>query len=106
MGLGQLLGNQGGGAQAPVADQQPVDPAPVQPNAKSGQPKSGQPKSGQAKSGQPNTKPKPVADGAPADAKKGKKRQAAQQDAGAEQNLAPEAAAQQLMQNFLGNYGQ
>jgi AsmA protein len=43
-------------------------------------------------------KQKPVSDAAPAETKKGKKRQAA-----AEPSPAPEAAAQQLMQNFLGN---
>ena len=85
-GLGQLLGNQGGGAQAPVVDQQPVDPAQVQP-----------------KPDQPKAKLKSSADGGAADGKKGKKRQAAQPDAGAGQNLAPEAAAQQLMQTFPGN---
>jgi AsmA protein len=85
-GLGQLLGNQGGGAQAPVVDQQPVDPAQVQP-----------------KPDQPKAKLKSSADGGAADGKKGKKRQAAQPGAGAGQNLAPEAAAQQLMQNFPGN---
>ena len=84
-GLGQLLGNQGGGAQAPVVDQQPVDPAQVQP-----------------KPDQPKAKLKSSADGGAADGKKGKKRQAAQPDAGADQTLAPEAAAQQFMQNFLG----
>jgi len=43
-------------------------------------------------------KQKPLSDAAPAETKKGKKRQAA-----AEPAPAPEAAAQQLMQNFLGN---
>jgi AsmA protein len=84
-GLGQLLGNQGGAAQAPVAHQQPVDPAPVQP-----------------KPDQPKAKQKSSADAGAPDGKKGKKRQTAQPDADADQNLAPEAAAQQLMQNFLG----
>jgi AsmA protein len=41
---------------------------------------------------------KPVSDAAPIETKKGKKQQAA-----AEPGLAPDAAAQQLMQNFLGN---
>jgi AsmA protein len=100
MGLGKLLGNQGGAAPEPVADQppagdtgvadeQPVEPAAVQPN------------SGQPKSGQPKAKQKSSADGGAG--KKGKKRQTVQPDADAGQNLAPEAAAQQLMQNFLGN---
>jgi AsmA protein len=79
-GLGQLLGNQPQADQAPVADQLPAEEAPAQPKAKQ----------------------KPAADSGAADAKKGKKRQAAQQNA-ADPNLAPEAAAQPLMQNFLGN---
>jgi len=85
-GLGQLLGNQGGADQAPVADQQPVDVAPVQPKAKSGQSKA---------------KQKPVADGGVAEGKKGKKRPTAQADA--RPKPAPEEAATQFMQNFLGN---
>ena len=85
-GIGQLLGNQGDADQAPVADQQPVDPAPVQPKAKSGQPKA---------------KQKPVADSGVAEGKKGKKRPTAQADA--RPKPAPEEAATQFMQNFLGN---
>ncbi len=43
-------------------------------------------------------KPKPVSDAAPAETKKSKKRQAA-----AEPSAAPQQAANQLLQNFLGN---
>ena len=42
--------------------------------------------------------PKPVSDAAPPETKKGKKRQAA-----AEPGPAPEQAAKQFLQNFLGN---
>jgi AsmA protein len=83
-GLGQLLGNQTGADQAPVADeQQLVEPVPVQPKAKSGK-----------------AKQKPVADGGAAEGKKGKKRSA---QADARPKPAPEEAAAQFMQNFLGN---
>ncbi len=102
-GLGALLGNQGGAAQAPtteqqpgepapVADQQPADPAPVQPKAKSGK--------GKAKQAAATE------DGVSA-VKKGKKQKAAQADAEGNAQpdpaLAPEAAARQVMQNFIGN---
>jgi AsmA protein len=108
MGLGALIGGQQGGAaqapeaaaepaqsanQAPVADQQqPVDPAPAQPKAKQGQAKE---------------KQGTVSGDAVSTVKKGKKKQQAaassQQKAQQDPALAPEAAARQLMQNFLGN---
>jgi AsmA protein len=82
--------NQPAGAQAPVADQQPADQAPVQPKGKKGQAKV---KQGAASE-----------DGA---SKKGKKKQQAaansQEKTQQDPALAPEAAARQLMQNFLGN---
>jgi AsmA protein len=106
MGLGALIGGQQGAGQAPqaaaqavdqpaavqapVAEQQPADQAPVQPKGKKGQTKV---KQGAASE-----------DGVP---KKGKKKQQAaaisQQKAEQDPALAPEAAARQLMQNFLGN---
>jgi len=82
-GIGQLLGNQGGADQAPIADEQPIDPAPVQPKTKSGK-----------------AKQKPLADGGAAEGKKGKKRSA---QADARSKPGPEEAAAQFMQNFLGN---
>ena len=72
-GLGALLGAQ----QQPADEAEAPAPAPV------------------AKA---KPKQKPVSDVAPAEPKKGKKQQAA-----AEPALAPEAAAQQLMQNVFGN---
>lgn len=107
MGLGALIGGQQRAGQAPVdaaqpaqpaeqasaADQQPTDQAPVQPKGKKGQAK--------AKQGT-------ASDDAVSITKKGKKKQqaaAANSQEKAEQDpaLAPEAAARQFMQNFLGN---
>ena len=73
-GIGALLGGQG----QPSTDEAEA-PAP-QPAAKA------------------KPKPKPVSDAAPSETKKSKKRQAA-----AEPTAAPQEAANQLLQNFLGN---
>ena len=104
VGLGALLGAKGAAGQAlgadlqqpadqaPVAEQQPADPAPAQPKAKSGK--------GKVKQGA-------TAEDDGATAKKGKKQRAPaanpQGDAASDPALAPEAAAKQIMLNFLGN---
>ena len=104
VGLGALLGAKGAAGQAlgadlqqpadqaPVAEQQPADPAPAQPKAKSGK--------GEVKQGA-------TAEDDGATAKKGKKQRAPaanpQGDAASDPALAPEAAAKQIMLNFLGN---
>ncbi|HSB59106.1 MAG TPA: hypothetical protein VLD66_05830, partial [Methyloceanibacter sp.] len=106
MGLGALIGGQQDGAgQIPAAaaqaPHQPVEQVPVADEQQPVQPALEQQK--------PKSKAKPqgtASDDAVSTVKKGKKKQAA---AGSKQKtqqdpaLAPEAAARQLMQNFLGN---
>ena len=76
-----------------MADQQPADPAPAQPKAKRAKAK---------------VKQGATAEDDGATAKKGKKQRRPananpQGDAASDPALAPEAAARQIMQNFLGN---
>jgi AsmA protein len=80
-GLGQLLGNQPAAEQAPLAEQEPAGQAPQAPKAKQ----------------------KSSSDAPPTEGKTGKKRPAAKADGRPDPALAPEAAAKQLMLNFLGN---
>ncbi|HET9573342.1 MAG TPA: AsmA family protein [Methyloceanibacter sp.] len=107
MGLGALIGQQGGAGQAPDAAAEPSAQAAEQPAAADQQPAqavSPQP----AKQGQAKAKQGAANDGGVSTGKKGKKKQQAasgdaQPNAQSDPALAPEAAARQLMQNFLGN---
>jgi len=108
MGLGALIGGQQAGAgQAPDAVGQPSDQAADQPNA-ADQPGQAVPAQPKAKQGQAKAKQGAASDDGTSTGKKGKNKQQAA-SAGAQPNaqsdpaLAPEAAARQLMQNFLGN---
>jgi AsmA protein len=107
MGLGALIGQQGGAGQAPDAAAEPSAQAAEQPAAVDQQPAQAvspqPPKQGQAKAKQGAANDDGVSTG-----KKGKKKQQAasadaQPNAQSDPALAPEAAARQLMQNFLGN---
>ena len=107
MGLGALIGQQGGAGQAPDAAAEPSAQAAEQPAAVDQQPAqavSPQP----AKQGQAKAKQGAANDDGVSTGKKGKKKQQAasadaQPNAQSDPALAPEAAARQLMQNFLGN---
>ena len=107
MGLGALIGQQGGAGQALDAAAEPSAQAAEQPAAVDQQPAqavSPQP----AKQGQAKAKQGAANDDGVSTGKKGKKKQQAasadaQPNARSDPALAPEAAARQLMQNFLGN---
>ncbi|MGH6749922.1 MAG: AsmA family protein [Methyloceanibacter sp.] len=107
MGLGALIGGQQGGAgQAPDAAAQPSDQAAEQPAVADKQPAQAVPAQPKTK-GQAKAKQGAASDDSVSTAKKGKQQQAAsanvQPDTQSDPALAPEAAARQLMQNFLGN---
>ena len=109
MGLGALIGGQQGGAgQAPDAAAQPSDQAAEQPAVADQQPAQAVPAQPKAKQGQAKAKQGAASDDSVSTGKKGKKKQQAasanaQPNAQSDPALAPEAAARQLMQNFLGN---
>ena len=109
MGLGALIGGQQGGAgQAPDAAAQPSDQAAEQPAVADQQPAQAVPAQPKAKQGQAKAKQGAASDDSVSTGKKGKKQQQAasanaQPNAQSDPALAPEAAARQLMQNFLGN---
>jgi AsmA protein len=105
MGLSALIGGQQGAGHAPAAGARPVDQSAEQAAAAEQQPVETVPQ-------QPTFKSKAKQQGTAGDdavssAKKGKKKQQAtanpKQKAQPDPALAPEAAARQLMQNFLGN---
>jgi AsmA protein len=109
MGLGALIGGQQGGAgQAPDAAAQPSDQTAEQPAAADQQPAQAVSPQPKAKQGQAKAKQGAANDDGVSTGKKGKKKQQAasadaQPNAQSDPALAPEAAARQLMQNFLGN---